>query len=83
MTRLTNSSDICLIGHPYAPIGMGEHVRATFRSLRAVYNTPKLHDIYKLEHASAADVAEFSSAMVETPSPINIFHINGNEVDQV
>ncbi|AXH57824.1 glycosyl transferase family 1 [Pseudomonas amygdali pv. tabaci str. ATCC 11528] len=83
MTRITNNSDICLIGHPYAPIGMGEHVRATFRSLRAVYNTPKLHDIYKLENAAAADVVEFSGAMVETPSPINIFHINGNEVDQV
>lgn len=83
MTLLSNSSDVCLVGHPYAPIGMGEHVRATYRSLRSVYNTPRLHDIYKLENSAAADIAEFSSSMVEAPSPINIFHINGNEVDQV
>jgi glycosyltransferase involved in cell wall biosynthesis len=84
MTRITNnSSDVCLVGHPYAPIGMGEHVRATFRSLRAVFNTPKLHDIYKLERPGEADLAEFSGSMVDEPTPINLFHINGNEVDQV
>ena len=84
MNRIANdSSDVCLVGHPYAPIGMGEHVRATFRSLRAVYNTPKLHDIYKLEQPRESEVAEFSGAMANSPAPINLFHINGNEVQQV
>jgi glycosyltransferase involved in cell wall biosynthesis len=62
---------------------MGEHVRATFRSLRAVYTPPRLHDIYKLVQPNEAEVAEFSGAMIEEPAPINVFHINGNEVDQV
>lgn len=77
---IKDSSDVCLAGHPFAPIGMGEHVRATFRSLNAVYQPPQLHDIYKLVPASEDEVAEFSQAMVEDPAPINIFHINGNEV---
>lgn len=45
---IKNSNDVCLAGHPFAPIGMGEHVRATFRSLRAVYTPPVIHDIYKI-----------------------------------
>lgn len=77
---IKDSSDVCLAGHPFAPIGMGEHVRATFRSLNTVYQPPQLHDIYKLVPASHDEVAEFGQAMVEDPAPINIFHINGNEV---
>lgn len=77
---IKDSSDVCLAGHPFAPIGMGEHVRATFRSLNAVYQPPQLHDIYKLVPPSHDEVAEFGQAMVEDPAPINIFHINGNEV---
>lgn len=84
MTQIINDSrDVCLAGHPFAPIGMGEHVRATFRSLRAVYATPQVHDIYKIVQPGEAEVAEFGQALVENPAPINIFHINGNEVDQV
>lgn len=81
MTDTVNSrSDVCLAGHPFAPIGMGEHVRATFRSLRAVYTPPRLHDIYKIVAAGEAEGIEFGPALVDRPAPINIFHINGNEV---
>lgn len=83
MTHILNDSgDVCLVGHPFAPIGMGEHLRATFRSLRAVYTPPKLHDIYKFVAASDAEHIEFGSNLVESSAPINIFHINGNEVEQ-
>lgn len=82
MTHILNDSgDLCLVGHPFAPIGMGEHIRATFRSLRAVYAPPKLHDIYKFVPASEAESAEFGTALMEEPAPINLFHINGNEVE--
>ena len=37
-----------LIGHPFMPIGMGEHLRNTWRSLNAVAAPPALTDIYKL-----------------------------------
>ncbi|MBI6918984.1 glycosyltransferase family 4 protein [Pseudomonas monteilii] len=78
---IKNSNDVCLAGHPFAPIGMGEHVRATFRSLRAVYTPPVIHDIYKIVPATEADSAEFGQALTEQPAAINIFHINGNEVE--
>ncbi|WP_438280349.1 glycosyltransferase family 4 protein [Pseudomonas alabamensis] len=78
---LNDSGDVCLVGHPFAPIGMGEHLRATFRSLRAVYTPPKVHDIYKFVPSSDAEQTEFGSNLVESPAPINIFHINGNEVE--
>ena len=42
---------VTLVGHPFTPIGMGEHVRCTFRALRSVARTPRLHDIYRLTEA--------------------------------
>lgn len=79
----SKTNDVTLVGHPYTPIGMGEHVRASFRSLRAAGQTPHLHDIYKLEQPSAADQAELGPSMQGKLSAINVFHVNGNEIDQV
>lgn len=78
-----NDNDVCLVGHPYAPIGMGEHVRATFRSLRKVGQAPQLLDIYKLEQPNADDQAELAPSFRDGAAKINVFHINGNEVEQV
>jgi glycosyltransferase involved in cell wall biosynthesis len=82
-TEKTLHDDVCLVGHPYTPIGMGETVRATFRSLRKVAVQPKLADIYKLEQPDPAELAEFSGSCLNSPAGINVFHINGNEVEQV
>jgi O-antigen biosynthesis protein len=71
-----------LVGHPYAPIGMGEHVRCTFRALNSVAIKPSVTDIYKLVPPDAAFLEEFGGSIVEEPSQINIFLINGNEVEQ-
>ena len=76
-------NDVCLVGHPYAPIGMGEHIRATFRSLCKSYQPPKVVDIYKLETPNRLELEEFSDSLQSNSSAINIFHINGNEVEQV
>lgn len=73
---------VCLVGHPYTPIGMGEHLRASFRSFRAAGEAPRLLDIYKLEQPAAADQAEFGPSMQNALSPINVFHINGDEIKQ-
>jgi len=71
-----------LVGHPYAPIGMGEHVRCTYRAMRSVMCSPGLVDIYNLNQAEADDSLEFAASITTSPADINIFHINGNEVDQ-
>ena len=45
----SEKKSIRLVGHPYAPIGMGEHVRCTYRALRSVAMQPTMTDIYKLQ----------------------------------
>lgn len=77
------NKDVCLVGHPYAPIGMGEHVRCTYRALRSIALRPALTDIYNLIPPDTDELTEFSGACSVGSSDINIFHINGNEVEQV
>jgi glycosyltransferase involved in cell wall biosynthesis len=73
---------VCLIGHPYAPIGMGEHVRLTFRAMRAAGFTPALSDLYSLNEREPAHAAEFSPFETTSFGRINIWHVNGDEVAQ-
>jgi glycosyltransferase involved in cell wall biosynthesis len=76
------SKSISLIGHPYAPIGMGEHLRCTYRALRSVALRPTVTDIYKLVSPDTDEINEFAGVCTDRPSDINIFHINGDEVAQ-
>jgi len=73
-----------LVGHPFAPIGMGEHIRCSFRAFRAAGITLPLHDIYSLHGRPEPDLAkEFGSNLTHRLSTgINLFHINGDEVEQ-
>lgn len=74
--------NICLVGHPFAPIGMGEHVRSTCRALKSVAVNPTLGDIYQLNSPSEDELIEFSGSAAAEPCDINIFHINGDEIEQ-
>ena len=71
-----------LVGHPYAPIGMGEHVRCTYRALRSIGMRPTISDIYKMNSPATYEAAEFVHTPFGASSGINIFHINGDEVEQ-
>lgn len=82
MTPKSKIKSISLVGHPYAPIGMGEHVRCTYRALRSVAMRPALTDIYKLIPPDTDELEEFAGVCTDQPSAINIFHINGDEVVQ-
>lgn len=74
--------DLCLVGHIYAPIGMGEHVRLTFRAMRAAGLRPGLADIYGLVQRDALQAEEFDPFLRDEFGRINVFHINGDEVAQ-
>lgn len=76
-------SDICLVGHPYAPIGRGEDVRCTFRALRSIGGPPSLLDIYKLHTPDPSSQREFVPFTTASLGTTNVFHLNGDEVDQV
>lgn len=78
MNDVVNSPN--LVGHPYAPIGMGEQVRCTFRSLRSVALRPALVDIFGLVEPDQAAQREFGPYANGALDKVNIYHINGNEV---
>lgn len=82
MSKPNRNKSISLVGHPYAPIGMGEHVRCTYRAMRSIAMRPALTDIYKLVPPDTDELREFAGVCADKPSDINIFHINGNEVEQ-
>ena len=82
MTAAASVPAVCLVGHPYAPIGMGEHVRLTFRAMRAAGMRPAISDIYDLNEKEPGQLAEFSPFEVTTFGRINVWHINGDELAQ-
>ena len=75
-------STVLLAGHPFAPIGLGEHMRCTFRSLRSVGVTPRVLDIYEMNEPDARDSVELQEFLTRSLTEINIFHINGDEVEK-
>jgi glycosyltransferase involved in cell wall biosynthesis len=79
---LSLSNKLSLVGHPYAPIGIGEHIRCSYRALRSVAVKPAITDIYKLQVPDTDELTEFGTASSEAASAISIFHINGDEVNQ-
>lgn len=76
-----NANTIALVGHPYAPIGRGEDVRCTFRALRSVGVRSPLLDIYGLVPPETDQQWEFAKYRSDSLGDINIFHINGDEVE--
>lgn len=74
--------DVCLIGHPFAPIGRGEDVRCSLRALRAVAIRPTVLDLYAHHRPDPDAAAEFGPYLTDTPKAINVFHLNGDEIDR-
>lgn len=70
-----------LVGHPFIPIGMGEHIRTSYRALRSVAQTTTLTDIFGFTEATPEDHTEFAAACTQEAGDINVYHINGNEVE--
>jgi glycosyltransferase involved in cell wall biosynthesis len=75
---------IHVVGHPSAPIGMGEHSRSVYRALHEAGEDCRLVDIYG--PAAGADqqlIATYSQDLSSTLGDcVNIFCINGDEVNQ-
>ena len=76
---------ITLIGHPWAPIGMGEQMRSHIAALSAVHLHHRVYDIFRyaarLDPAHEAIIGDREVEAV--PGGIRIFHINGDEVERV
>lgn len=86
--RLTGPLDdipITLIGHPWAPIGMGEQLRSHIAALSALHLHHQVLDIFRYAGRTdpAHDTIIGTRETLPPPGGIRIFHINGDEIDAV
>ncbi|MEI7444262.1 MAG: glycosyltransferase [Burkholderiales bacterium] len=84
ISLLEKLDEVRLVGHPFAPMGMGEHVRCVLRAIRAVGASPKAVDVYKLSPRNDPTlVEELNGALADGLGPVaNILHLNGDELEQ-
>ena len=87
-TRLSGPLDsvpITIIGHPWAPIGMGEQLRSHITALSALNLHHGVLDIFRYAARTDAGHETIIGAreIREPPAGIRIFHVNGDEVDAV
>jgi glycosyltransferase involved in cell wall biosynthesis len=83
VNKRENNNFVTLLGGPFSPIGMGEHIRCTYRALREVALKPSILNLDLTPTYDAALEREYSSVCTSSIGAINIFHINGNNVDEV
>lgn len=76
--------DPVLVGHPFVPIGMGEHVRSSWRAFHAAGAQAGIMDIFGANKLEDADFErEFGPAITKRISAgVNIFHMNADEMVQ-
>lgn len=75
---------VVLVGHPFAPIGMGELLRATFRALRAVGKPVRVLDVYGSNDPDVGWNEELRPFLTDRVGHgQSIFCINGNEIAPV
>ena len=80
-----DETPITIIGHPWAPIGMGEQMRSHVQACGAVHLHHRIFDIFRYaQRTDAAHTRLLGDLEIEDlPGGIRIFHINGDEVDRV
>ncbi len=76
---------VTLVGHPYAPIGMGQQLRSHLSACRAVHVDARVYDVFRSARRGDPEYAALlGSAEIDAlPGGIRIFHINGDEVEPV
>ena len=77
--------DVKFIGHPFAPIGMGEQMRSHISACNRLHLRHGVFDIFR--YAQRNDAAHFGVVgdreRDSVPAGIRVFHVNGDEVDNV
>ena len=77
---------ITLIGHPYAPIGMGEQLRSHIAALASVHAEFGVYDIFRFAtradpaHAALVGGREVEDVPSGERGGVRIFHLNGDEI---
>jgi hypothetical protein len=73
---------LAIVGHPWAPIGMGEQLRSHVQAFDAVKLHHRVYDILRYAKRSDPAHAQIVGAIEvdEVPPGIRIWHINGDEI---
>ena len=72
---------VTLVGHPFAPIGVGRGLRVTFAACRSVGIETAVRDVWNLLEPEPAQAASILPFITNSYGAINIFHLNGDEVE--
>ena len=85
MMTVLDDVPVTVIGHPFAPIGMGEQMRSHVAACARLHIPVGVFDIFR--YAQRSDPAHFALVgdreVASVPRGIRIFHVNGDEVDAV
>ena len=78
-------TEITFIGHPFAPIGMGEQLRSHVAASLAVGLAPRVYDIYRYAQRNDESYRRLIDPLeVEAVGGgLRVFHVNADEVDEV
>jgi len=71
---------VTLIGHPFAPIGRGEHIRAIWRALHSAGINARIFDLHRWTQPDPAYQQLREYLVSSIPHGIRIFHLNGDEL---
>lgn len=84
-SKPAKSPGVSLVGHPFAPIGMGQHLREAWRAFNEVMGGVRIVDVYGPFGAPDPQlVAELTPSLARRPSGgVNIYCVNGDEVESV
>jgi glycosyltransferase involved in cell wall biosynthesis len=73
---------VTLFGHPFAPIGRGEDLRATYRAFKAVGLSPRIVNVYGYQGDDSDLEAELGPAVQPASAGgLDVYCINGDEIE--
>lgn len=81
-----SDTDVLVVSHPFSSTGMGEQGRSGLRALLAAGVQAGIYDVFRYAERNDLDMRAFVlplEAHAFPPDSIRIFHVNGDEVDNV
>ena len=81
MANKEQSPKVTLVGHPFNPIGTGRALRISLAACRRVGIDVAVRDVWKFQVPEPDQVKSILPFMTDDYSAINIFHLNGNEIE--
>ncbi|WP_395673845.1 glycosyltransferase family 4 protein [Phenylobacterium sp.] len=81
--RSTGLPPVTLIGYPFSPTGMGEHLRVTLQALEAAGVDVRLLDVEGAGTRGDPDLAPLADRQVAAPGALNLFCVNADEIERV